>query len=288
MPPMHLPDPTLHASKAQKPGLLARQSAHWAEVWRNRRLLIDLSAREVRSRYRASALGLGWTIANPLLMLAVFSFVFGAVFGLRWPQAQAHPLAFALNLLCGMAVFALLFETVARAAEAISGNANYVKRVIFPLGILPLMQIGSALFHVGIQVALLLLAAAFVFGPSAAWLSLPLVWGAYVLGVAGVCWVVAAIGVYLRDVAQVIPVVLTALQFLSPVFYPISALPAAFRPWVQVLPTTWVIEQTRGIVTLGAWPAAGELALAWGIAGVLAALGLAFFHKLRAGFADVL
>jgi lipopolysaccharide transport system permease protein len=260
----------------------------WRELWRHRVLLRDMAVREVRGRYRASFLGMGWTLAKPLLLLLVFSYVFGEVFKVRWPQAGNVPGSFALTLMCGIAVFELLFDSAGRAHDLITGNANYVKRVVFPLAILPLTLLGAALFHVAVLMGLVLLASAWVFGASWAWLLLPLVWGAYALGLAGVCWVVAALGAYLRDIGQILPVALTALQFLSPVFYPVTAVPEIVRPWVEWVPMTWVIESTRGIVLRGDAPAASELLVAWGIGAALAVLGLAAFHKLRAGFADVL
>jgi lipopolysaccharide transport system permease protein len=260
----------------------------WHELWQHRSLLRDMTVREVGARYRASFLGMGWTLVQPLLMLAVFSYVFGQVFNVRWPQASAAPGSFAITLMCGIAVFLLLQDTVGRAHECITGNANYVKKVVFPLAILPLTQLGAALFHTAVLLGLVLLAAAFAFELSWSWLALPFIWGAYALGIAGASWLLAALGAYLRDIGQIVPVGLTALQFLSPVFYPLTAVPASVRPWVEQMPMTWVIEATRAVVLRGAAPAASELLLAWGIGALIAALGLAAFHKLRIGFADVL
>lgn len=255
-----------------------------------RRLLLvwQLARREVEARYRGSTFGLVWSIANPLMMLAVFTFVFGVVFQARWGQGGST-LDFALVTFAGLVVFNLFAEVANKAPALITGQPNLVKKVVFPLAILPVVITAAALFHTAVALVLLLV---FQLTLGSGWhatvliapaLMLPLV--AFTLGLA---WFLAALGVYLRDVAQVVGPVTTMLMFLSPIFYPVSALPDWLRPLAALSPLAMTIEQVRGALVFGLWPDPGAFILALAMGLGVAALGLAFFRRTRGGFADVL
>jgi lipopolysaccharide transport system permease protein len=255
----------------------------------NRNLIFSLVRRDVVGRYRGSAMGLLWSFFNPILMLAVYTFVFSLVFKARWSGGSGSKAEFALVLFAGLLVFNLFSECLNRAPSLIVSNVNYVKKVIFPLEILPVVALGSAAFHFLISLAVWMVFYLMFFGiPGPAILQLPLVILPLILMTLGLSWFLASLGVFLRDVVQIIGVVTTVLLFLSPIFYPIDALPEVYRPFIQISPLSFVVEQARdtmiwskGIDWEGWWVYTGVSALvAW--------LGFAWFQKTRKGFADVL
>ncbi len=260
------------------------------QIWPHRHLIWQLTRREVIGRYRGSFLGLFWSFFNPLLMLAIYTFVFSVVFQARWGGgAQTGRMEFALILFAGLIVFNLFAEIVSRAPGLIVGHPDYVKKVVFPLQILPVVAAGSALFHALVSLAVLLLAY-LLFHFSLPWtvLLLPLVLLPLLILTVGLAWFLASLGVFLRDVAQAIGLLTTALLFLSPIFFPAAALPEAIRPYLFLNPLALIIEQTREVLIWGRMPDWGGLALyalvSFGVAGA----GLLWFEKTRKGFADVL
>ncbi len=260
-----------------------------ASVWRNRGLTAALIQREVVGRYRGSVLGIFWSLFNPIFMLLIYTFVFSVVFKARWHAGSDSKTEFALVLFAGLIVFNLFAECFSRAPGLVLANVNYVKKVVFPLEILPWVSLGSALFHTLISVLVWLSAYAILFGwPHPTVLLLPLVLLPLMLLVLGVSWILASLGVYLRDVAQFIGLVTTVLMFLSPIFYPVSALPEAYRPLLLLNPLTPVIEQAREVLFWGRVPDLGLLAIYLLAATLVAWLGFAWFQKSRKGFADVL
>lgn len=260
-----------------------------ASFWRNRGLIRTMVAREVVGRYRGSVMGMLWSFFNPVLMLLVYTFVFSVVFRARWSAGSESRTEFALVLFAGLIVFNLFAECLTRAPALVLSNVNYVKKVVFPLEILPWVSLGSALFHAVVSLGVWLLAYLVLFGlPHPTVLLFPLVAAPLVLLLMGLAWALASLGVYLRDVSQVIGVLTMALMFLTPLFYPVTALPEEFRPLLFANPLTSVIEQVRAVLFWGRAPDFSEL-LAYGAASALVAwLGFAWFQKTRKGFADVL
>lgn len=255
---------------------------------RHRSLILQMTVREVVGRYRGSIMGLTWSFLHPLLMLTVYTLVFGVVFKARWGGGDSK-LDFALILFAGMIVHGLFAECANRAPGLVLANPNFVKKVVFPLEILPWVTMGSALFHAALSlIVLLAFFAAFKLFLHPTVFLLPLVILPFVLLTMGVSWLLASLGVYARDVGQVIGVVTTLLLFLSPVFYPVSALPEGYRIFIQLNPLTFIIEQTREVVIWGRLPDWAGL-VAYAAAGSVAAwLGFAWFQHTRRGFADVL
>lgn len=257
--------------------------------WRNRNLIIALIKRDVIGRYRGSFLGILWSFFNPLLMLAVYTFVFSVVFKSRWNVEGDSKTEFALILFAGLIVFNLFSESVTRAPGLILSNVNYVKRVVFPLEILPWVTMGSAVFHSLVSWSVWLLAYLVFYGmPHITILFLPLVMLPLVLLTIGVMWWLASLGVYLRDISQLVGVFVTILMFLSPIFYPVSALPEWFRSVVIINPLTTVVEQVRDVVFWGNYPNLANLAVSLTISAIVAWLGFFWFQKTRRGFADVI
>ena len=260
-----------------------------ASLWRNRELIRALAKRDVLGRYRGSVMGLMWSFFNPLFMLAVYTFVFSEVFKARWTAASDSKTEFALVLFAGLIAFNLFAECINRAPGLILSNVNYVKKVVFPLEILPFVSLTAALFHSAISLGVWLLAYIVFFGvPHATVLYLPLIVLPFLLFIMGLSWALASLGVFLRDVSQFIGVLTTVLMFLSPIFYPATALPEAYRYLLYVNPLTVVIEQVRDVLFWGRAPDLFMLGLYWAATSIIAWLGFAWFQKTRKGFADVL
>ena len=262
-----------------------------ASLWRNRYLIWEMSRREVLGRYRGSVLGLTWSFFYPVLMLAVYTFVFSVVFKMRWGGlgAAEGKAQFAIILFVGMIVHALLAEVLNRAPSLILSNPSYVKKVVFPLEILPVVAMGSALFHAFISLLVLVMAMLLTGASiSSTALFLPLVLLPLVILVLGGAWFLSSLGVYLRDVGQTIGVITTVMLFLAPVFYPLNNLPEQYRPWLYLNPLTFVIEQARAVLIWHQAPNYSGLVLYWIIAIIVAWGGYLWFQKTRGGFADVL
>jgi len=259
-------------------------------VWRHRDLLWQMTERDTRSRYRGSAAGLFWSAINPLLMLAVYTFFFSEVFQARWGSApHTGRVDFALILFVGLLLHGFLAESIVRAPQLVVGQPNLVRKVVFPLEVLPIVAVGSALFHFAVGFAIWLLFHLFVDGlpPATSWL-LPLVVLPVAIMTLGFCWLLASLGVYLRDVTFVMPFIATVLLFASPIFYPLQTLREPFRTIVEVSPLTFPVETARRILFDGVPPSWSGLAVYTLIALAIAYAGLVWFQGTRKGFADVL
>ncbi|WP_242475454.1 ABC transporter permease [Thiohalocapsa halophila] len=249
----------------------------------------DLIRRDVAGRYRGSAMGLLWSLITPMLMLAIYTFVFSVVFRARWGGGAEDRVTFAINLFAGMIVHGLVAECINRAPSLVLSNVNYVKRVRFPLELLCWVSLGTALFHAVISLVVLSIFLVLSQGYlSATILWLPLVWLPLLLGTLGVSWILASLGVFLRDIGQMTGTVTTMLLFLSPIFYPATALPEPYRTVLYLNPLTFVIEQTRAVLIAGQAPDWPAQMVALAVGALVAALGFAWFEKSRRGFADVL
>lgn len=257
--------------------------------WRNRSLITALVQREVVGRYRGSFMGILWSFFNPVFMLVVYTFVFSVVFKARWSGGSDSKTEFALILFAGLIVFNFFAECFNRSPTLILSNANYVKKVVFPLEILPWITVGSALFHMVISLTVWLLAYLILFGiPHLTVLLFPLIILPLLLMIMGLTWALASLGVYLRDVAQFIGILTTVLMFLSPIFYPASALPEKYQHLLMLNPLTPAIEYARDILFWGKLPDFTVLGIYLGGSTLIAWLGFAWFQKTRKGFADVI
>jgi len=259
-------------------------------LWSMRGLAAKLIRRDVESRYRGSALGLLWAFVNPLALLVIYTFVFGVVFQSRWPQTHREGLdSFALSLFCGFIPFNVLSECAVRSPTSILAVPAYVKRVVFPVELLPLSVVGSALVHAFVSLGLLIGASLLTVG-GVPWTAIlvPLVLLPLVCLSLGIAWFLASLGVFVRDLTQGITLVMQIVLFATPIFYPLESLPARFRPFVALSPLTWVVENLRRTALWGAPPEWWGLAL-WSVtAGALMILGYAWFMKTKRAFADVL
>ena len=260
-----------------------------ASLWRNRTLIRSLVYREVVGRYQGSILGIAWSLVTPILMLLVYTFIFSVVFQARWNTDGDSRTEFALILFAGLMVFNLFAECVTRAPSLVLDNVNYVKKVVFPLEILPWIIMGSALFHFVVSLGVWLFAYGALIGMPhwTAFFGILIV-APFTLFVMGISWALASLGVYLRDIRQVVGIAVQALIFLTPIFYPASILPENIQFLIYINPLTPVVELMRDVVCWGRLPSL-EIWVAGSVASVIVAmLGFAWFQKTRKGFADVI
>ncbi len=234
-------------------------------------------------------MGIMWSLVTPVLMLCIYLFVFGVVFNPRSASSQAGLGEVALSLFCGMLVHSLFAECLGRSPGIIVSQANYVKKVVFPLETLPVIAVGSALFHYLISLLVLLLFILALNGaiPPTVGL-LPLVVVPVILLGAGIGWLISALAVYLRDIGQITGLLSTILLFLSPVFYKSSSIPEQYRYLLQLNPLTIPIELSRDVLLNGIAPDWYLLGIHTVASAVFCWLSFACFQKLRKGFADVL
>lgn len=259
-------------------------------IWGFKSLILQMTKREVVGRYKGSTMGLAWSFLNPLFMLIVYTFVFSVVFKARWSVGgDESRTQFAVILFVGMIVHGFFAEVVNRAPQIILGNTNYVKKVVFPLETLPVIGLCAALFHTLISL-IVLLCAFFLFNGFLHWtiIFLPLVFLPLVIFCLGLGWILASLGVFIRDVGQTTVIITTVMMFLSPVFFPITALPEKYRVWIMLNPLTFIIEQARAVLIWGHLPNWLGLVIYTAAAALVAWLGFVFFQKTRKGFADVL
>jgi len=259
-------------------------------LWRERELIWRLTQREISIRYRGSMLGWTWSIINPLLMLGVYTFVFSKVFKATWgPGQDGNTGLFAINLFAGLIVFNLFAECSLRSPGVILGNTNYVTKIIFPVDILPVVTVAAATFHACTGLAVLAvveLTTLHTIPASIAWL--PLVWVPLILGCISMSWILSALGVYLRDLGQLMGVSTNILMFISAVFYPLSSLPDKWRPIIALNPLVSIIEETRRVTVVGTAPSFWYIFAGSAAALLSCQIGYGLFQKARRGFADVL
>ena len=290
--PTKLRPPRVTRHNSGPGGLGVTQSGPFAPilaVWQQRQLLRRMVHREVEQNFRGSALGKAWAIIGPLFMLSLYTVAFGFVIRPQWQSLISSPSEVALVYFSGLIVFSFFIDCLTRAPMLMYEHATYIKKLVFPLEILAWVVVGGAWFRLTVGVAML---AAFYLvtrglpPPSA--IVIPFLLALLSLFAVGMIWILSAVAVYLRDIRHMIIVLMPAFMFLTPIFYPLSSVPAAARPFFYANPLTFIIEGVRQALFAGLWPnwfafvgyAAAAYLFNW--------LAYIVFTKLRAGFADVL
>ena len=256
---------------------------------KHRFVIGQLSRRAILGRYRGTVLGLFWSLFTPLVMLGVYTFVFGKVLEVRWPDQGGGSLEFAAILFSGMIIHGILAECLTQASTLIASNPQYVKKVVFPLEALPWVTVISAFFQglisTGVLVAYLLIVNGSLPGTA---ILFPLPLFSLTLVCIGIGWLIAATAVFLKDIAQVTGILSTILFFMAPILYPKTALPEGFQNILYLNPITFVIEQFRSVVLWGEMPDWSGLAIYTAVALIFCWGSLVWFQSSRRGFADVL
>lgn len=259
----------------------------FAELWRHRELIGSMTRRDILARYRGSFGDTAWAVLHPLLLMATYFFVFGVVLQSRFGNDPSKT-GFALYFLAGMLPWLAFSEPLARAAQLIPEHRNFVKKLVFPVGILPVnVTIAGAVTSL-FATAIFLVALAIVRGgiPWTAVL-LPVLFVPQLLFTFGLCWFLAALGVYLRDLTQVMTFVLTLWFFLTPICYPETSLPVPLIPVLAQNPMFQIVRGYRLLLLEGTLPAWPMLVKLWGLSVCVFVLGHAWFARLRRTFADV-
>ena len=258
-------------------------------IYRNRQLIVILSKREIVARYRGSVLGLLWAILNPLFLLLVYTFVFSVVFQTRWGGESDSRTEFAMVLFAGLITFNIFSECLNRAPTIITNNVSYVKKVVFPLEILPLVSLLAALFQTFISLMVWALVYVLTLGvPKPTILLFPVVILPLIFFALTTGWLFSSLAVYFRDISQLIGLFTTVALFSTPIFYPLEAIPEKYRTFIYLNPLAIIVAQVREVMYYGRIPdwrlwliaLLGNLLLCW--------LGFAWFQKIRKGFADVI
>jgi lipopolysaccharide transport system permease protein len=256
--------------------------ARWVFLFR------QLLGRELAARYKTTALGTTWLVLQPLLMLCVYTAVFSGIFKVRWAGANGTT-GFALILFAGLLVFNFLSEVLVTSPSLIVAQPNFVKKVVFPVALLPAVRVAAALVTAIVSLLILVVANTWVTGTlSPRVLLAPLILLEMVPMLLAVAWTISAVGVYLRDLAQVIGIVSSILLFISPIFFPPSSIPAGMRAIIDLNPLVISMQQLRAVTVQSAPLDWGGLAVHFGVSLIVAALSFLFFRRLSRGFADVL
>jgi lipopolysaccharide transport system permease protein len=262
--------------------------------WRQRTVILRLAGREIAARYRGSMLGWAWSLLVPILLLLVYTFVFSVVMKARWDMPIEGKGVFALVLFSGLIPFNVFAEIVQRAPSLMLDHVGYIKKLVFPLEALAWVTALVALFNALVSTIALMLGYLIIVGvPPVSALTYPVVIIPLTLSALGLSWFLSSLGVYLRDTQQFVPVLVTMLLFLNPIFYPLSAVPAELQPIVRTNPLAVAIDAGRNALFnaedrfWGDFPAWGPIGLITLLAWLIAWLGFMWFNKTRKGFADV-
>jgi lipopolysaccharide transport system permease protein len=257
-------------------------------AWQYRTLIARLAKREIHARYRGSILGVIWAFIVPLLMLGVYTFVFSIVFRIRWEVPMEEKGAFALLLFSGLIIFNLFSECITRAPGLMLENVSFIKKVVFPLEIMPWVSMQVTLFNAVVSLLILLVFYLVVHGlPPTTVFLLPVVLFPLVLLILGLGWFLSSVGVFLRDVQPFVGLLTTMMMFLSPIFYPLSAIPETYRGLIQLNPLTFVLNASKSVMFWGQMPQWVDWLLYTIFSWVVGSLGFVWFQKTRKGFADV-
>lgn len=260
-----------------------------SSFWRNRSLILRLSRREIEGRYKGSLLGIGWAVLVPLLLLVVYTFIFSVVFQARWDSPIEGKGHFALFVFSALLLFNVLSECVNRAPSLMFSNVAYVKKVVFPLETLPWIILLAALFNALVSMAILLVGYLAILGmPPLSSLTFPFFVIPLSLITLGATFILASVGVFVRDLQQIVGVAITVLLFMSPIFFPVTALPETLRKVLLLSPLTWIIEGTRAALFYGQYPSLVSFALVLVSSWLFAWMGFWWFMRTKKGFADVI
>lgn len=269
----------------QRSGTLWYVTGAFTSILANRSLYMRLVGRDVHVRYKGSILGIMWALLNPLSLLVVFSFVFGIVLNARWGLGGHN---FTLVLFSGLILFTFLADCINRSPSLVLENANYVKKVVFPLELLPAVTLGTA--TINLALSLLILAGGELWygkGLPVTWIAVPVVLLPLLVFAYGVVLFLSSLGVFIRDLAQLTSVLTMLLMYMGPIIFPLDLVPIQFRSWLSLNPLTFPVTQLREVTLNGHWP--DWVGLGWysAVALFVCTGGFWWFWRTKNGFADV-
>lgn len=254
---------------------------------RHRSLVLELTKREFTGRYRGSFGGVAWSFVQPLFLLSIYTIAFGVILKTRW-GTSGDTATYALMLFAGLIVFNAFSECLTKSSTLITTNPNFVKKVVFPLELLPVVTVGTVLIHAMIAITVWFSGYILLFGlpkPSAAFF--PIILACLVPVLLGIAWLFSAIGVVIRDISQATGMLNHALLFLTPIFYSIESAPPMLKNALMLNPLTFIVEQLRAVLFLGNMPNFIGLLIYFVIASLFAWCSLELFKRLRPTFADM-
>jgi lipopolysaccharide transport system permease protein len=254
---------------------------------RDKDLIMELLKREFSGRYRGSFGGLAWSFAQPIFLLTVYTVAFGVILKTRWGLSGGTA-DYALLLFAGLIVFNACAECLAAAPVLVTGSPNFVKKVIFPLEILPWVMALTALVHALVGVAVWFLGYVVLKGtPPWTAVFFPVVLLCFFPLLLGIGWLLSALGVFVRDLAQLSVMLSHALLFLTPIFYSLEATPPVLQGVLLANPLTFIVEQLRQVLFFGIFPGVRGLTMYFAFASLFAWGSLRLFRHLRPRFADL-
>lgn len=274
----------------KKTRLSFREAAHGvaAAALQHRKLILRLAKREILAKYKGSLLGILWAVISPLSLLLVYTFVFSTIFHMRWGNTDQTTGQFALLMYSGLIIFNIFAECLNRAPGLMLENVSYIKKVVFPLEILPYVQLAVSLFNGVVSAAILAVIYPFVFGtPPLTILLAPLLLIPLLLLILGLSWFLSSLGVFLRDVRQIIGLFVSMVMFMSPIFYPIEMVPEPYRSLVQFGPLAVPMRQVTATAFWGEAPDWLAVAAYSAVSFLLAVGGYWWFMRTRKAFSDV-
>ncbi len=269
--------------------LMDRVMGPFSALWRYGSLTSELAKRDVQSRYKGASFGLLWSLISPFLMLCVYSLAFGVLLKSNWPQKNGYQHHFSVIIFVGLIVHGFFAECLARAPTVITGHPSFVKKVVFPLEILSWQVMLSGLFQAGMNILVFIVLSLLLEG-HVSWMIvlLPVVFIPLIFMSLGVCWIFSALGVYLRDINQMMGVITMTMLFLSSAMIPVDTLSDSKRMLFHLNPMTFLIDQARAVALWGEYPDWVGLAEYTVGSLVLMYAGYAWFMATKKGFADVL
>lgn len=277
-----VPGDTLRLRDGLNPVFIARS------IWQHRDLVRQLTLREIRDRYSGAYLGVLWSLAQPLLRLGVYCFLFLMIFKPRAAAGTVTRGEFVAGLFCGLIIYRLFAETVSRSPNLVTSKRSFVKNVVFPLEVLPVVSLGASfLLFLGPLMILLIALVSLAHVPATIVL-LPATLLPLLMLTLGLSWWLAALGVFVGDVSHAVRFVTQMLFFMSPIVWRVNLLPPAYRPYAMLNPLAVIIENTRAVAIHGQMPDWPQLAAVVVGAAALMGLGFVWFNRTKGGFGDVL
>ena len=229
-----------------------------------------------------------WSLLQPLFLLTVYTVAFGVILKGRWGFAGTT-MDYAFILFAGLIIYNLFVEVLNKSPALIQNNPNYVKKIVFPIEVLPIVITITAFFNATISVLVLVTCHWILIGlPNITFLMFPIIFVCFFQLVIGFSWLLSSLGVFIRDLGPITFIITHSLLFLTPIFYSVDASPEFIREILLLNPLTFIVQQTRGVLLFGETPSYEAVAMYFIITVGFASFSLMVFRKLKVNFGDVL